>query len=197
MTLRPRSLLACVLTLALILGQIPAVFAAPAASSRISGRVFETDLITPAADLLVQAYPEGQPAPLAAGRTDEKGRFLLKGLPAGSFVVLLVTEQGQALAATRVQMNNDEHRKLLLALPQESAEKPPESAEKPPEVGEKPPEGAEAATPAKKGGILSWMSTPVGATVTIVAAALVLSVAADELTSSSPPPPPVTPTSPQ
>ena len=190
MNLRPRSLLACVLTLALILGQIPAVLAAPAANSRISGRVFETDLITPAADLVVQAYPEGKPAPLAAGRTDEKGRFLLKGLPAGSFVVLLVTEQGQALAATRVQMNNDEHKKLLLALPQESAEKPPEG-------GEKPPEGAEAATPAKKGGILSWMSTPVGATVTIVAAALVLSVAADELTSSTPPPPPVTPTSPQ
>lgn len=197
MNFRLRSLLACVLALALILGQIPAVLAAPAANARISGRVFETDLTTPAADLVVQAYPEGRPAPLAAGRTDEKGRFLLKGLPAGSFVVLLVTEQGQALAATRVQMNNDEHKKLLLALPQETGEKPPEGAEKPPEAGEKPPAEAEAAAPEEKTGILSWMSTPLGATVTIVAAALVLAVVADELTSDSPPPPPVTPTSPQ
>jgi hypothetical protein len=195
MVLHIRHAFVGILVTALVLGPIPASLSAPALT-RISGRVFDHDLVTPAADLTVQAIPENAKAPLASGQTDHRGRFRLQGLPADNYILLLSDAAGAPVAAARVETRTASSRIVTLALP----ETPPEGAA--------PPAGGSASKPSeKKGtvekkhrGILAWISTPVGATVALVAGAVVLAAIANQATKDKKDNInefPITPTSPQ
>lgn len=203
---RPRSVLVPILALAMSLGPIPIAFSGPSpAAARLTGRIFEPDLVTPATDLTVQAYPEGAKTPVAVCKTDHRGRFDIEDLPAGPYVLLMWRNSDAPLAAARVDVPAGSRRIVALALPDPPPEGTPPAAGQPPAEGKPPAEGQPpasptkpAAPPKKKGGLLKWMSTPVGATVVLVAAAAVLAVAADELTKKETVPElPPSPTAPQ
>ncbi len=173
----PRHLLAWTLAFMILIGPAHAALSAPsAAAARISGRIFEPDLVTPAAELVVQAYPEGAKTPVAARQTDQRGRFNFESLPAGTYILFLFRSPDAPLAGARVEAAAGSHRIVALALP----DQPAEGATPAPAT---PPPATPPAEKKKHHGLFQWMGTPVGATVTLVAAAAVLAVVADEITS--------------
>ena len=153
---------------ALFLGPVPTAMATPSsADARLAGRVFDKDLVTPAASLTVAATSLGAKAPAASSRTDKDGRFELAALPAGYYDLLISDAKGQPLATARVMAKAGEKTTVTMALPDR---KPGESA----------------AAPAAGEGFLS---TPTGKVTVIVGAAIILAVAANSLVkdnSSSP-----------
>lgn len=87
---------------ALFLGPVPTAMATPSsADARLAGRVFDKDLVTPAASLTVAATSLGAKAPAASSRTDKDGRFELAALPAGYYDLLISDAKGQPLATAR------------------------------------------------------------------------------------------------
>lgn len=156
--------LAIVLTL---LFPVPAALAAPAAA-RIEGRVFDTDLVSPAAGLAVQAYAEGAKAPLVTALTGKDGRFRLGAVPAGNYVLVLADGAGKPLAAAPVATKSGQRAKVNLAL---------------------------APAQSSTGGQKGFFQSTGGAIVTIVASAVVLALLADSLLDEdeAPPPAPVSP----
>ncbi len=167
MTLGLRSFLAAVLCVALSAGAPLAVLAAPAPArdAHLAGSVFGADLRSPAAGLEVRALPAGGKTPVATAVTDRRGRFDLGDLPAGEYLLVLVRPEEKApVAAARVTAHRGDATPVVLALP-----------------GAKAPEGA----PAASSGIAAWIATPLGATVTLVAAAVVIAVAADSVSDNS------------
>ncbi len=164
MTSLKKAALVVTVVLGLAAGPLPAAFAAPSTTpSAVVGRVFQPNLVSPAADLTVQAYPDGAKAPVASVTTDAKGRFELHALPAGHYVLLLSTKQGP-VAATKIETREGTREELTLALPDR-----------------KPGEGS-MAPGATHGGFAAWLATPVGATVAVVATAVVVSVGAHQIT---------------
>ncbi len=164
MTSLSKAALVVSIVLGLAAGPLPVALAAPASSSSaVTGRVFQPNLTAPAADLTVQAYPDGAKAPVASVTTDAKGRFELNALPAGHYVLLLSNKQGP-VAATKIETREGTRQELTLALPDR-----------------KPGEGSMAPA-AAHGGFAAWLATPVGATVAVVATAVVVSVGAHQIT---------------
>ncbi len=172
MTFGPRALVAFAASVAIVLGQVPLVVAAPTSLSKVTGRVFATDLVTPAASLTVQAIPDGAKEPAGTTQTDAKGRFRLSDLPAGRYLLLLSDASGSPVAATPVVTRAGERQDLTLALPDR-----------------KPGETATAPGAALKGGLWAWLSSPVGATVALVGGAVVLAAGAKSATDSDDEPP--------
>jgi hypothetical protein len=163
MSHRNRTLLTLTLMSSLLLGQLPAALAAPAlASSRIVGLVLARDMVAPASDLTVQAFPDGAKAPVASTATDDKGRFSLEGLPAGSYILLLSNREGP-VAAARIATRAGQKETVTLALPDH-----------------RPGEGTLA--PAAMGGFAAWIATPLGATISAVGVAVVLAAGAHQIT---------------
>jgi len=167
MPLGLRSFLAAVLCLALAAGTLPPVLAAPAASrdAHLAGAVFGADLRTPAKGLEVRALPSGEKTPVATAVTDRRGRFDLGDLPAGEYLLVLVRpEEEIPVAAARVTARTGDATPVVLALP--GADAPAEA-------------------PAASSGFAAWIATPIGATVTLVAAAVVIAVGADSLSDNT------------
>ena len=159
----PRSLLVVTLCLALAAGTaLPALAAsAPTGEAHLAGSVFGPDLRTPATGLEVRVLPAGEKRPIARTVTDRRGRFDAGRLPAGEYLLVLLRDgEPQPVAAARVTARAGEDRPVVLALP-----------------------GAEAAeaAPASSSGLAAWIATPLGATVALVAAAVVIGVAADSM----------------
>lgn len=169
------SLVALTLALCLVLGQVPCSWA-NAAPTRISGRVFASNLVSPAANLTVQAVREGEKVVLTQAITDKNGRFTMSGMEAGPLVLVFLDRQGQPLAATKVTAKTGENSEVTLALPDPSKQAP-----------------AAAGTH----GIWAWLSTPAGATAAVVASAVVLGVAANQVTKTNSEQPPVSPSRPR
>jgi hypothetical protein len=133
------------------------VLAERGATADLEGRLFESDFSTPAAGLDVSLIPEDGEKPLATTQTDEKGGFSLSA-PEGAYVLLFATEDGTPRAARRVVAEPGVRRQLTLAIPPV----------------------APAQTEEGEGGG-SWISTPTGATITMVVAAVALAIAVDEI----------------
>jgi hypothetical protein len=171
-----RSLLALALAFALALAPSLAL-AAPALSSAVSGRIFASDLKTPAAGLSVQAVPDGAKEPLARATTDARGRFRLLGIPAGRYLLVLYDAQGAALAAAPI-VAEKAALSVTLALP------PPGSLAPGQTEGEKKDEKKDdaEATVETKSGFSAWVSTPTGATIVLLASATLVAIGADQLT---------------
>jgi hypothetical protein len=153
------------------------VIAAPATTSSVSGRVYAADLKTPAAGLTVQAVPDGAKEALARSTTDARGRFQLQGLPAGKYLLVLLDEAGTPLAAAphvMAQANSS----VTLALPPPGALAPAQSEEK--------KEGEPETKKSEKSGFATWVSTPAGATIVLVASAVLVAWGADQLTDDDP-----------
>ena len=162
-----RNLLA--VTLAFALALAPSfVLAAPALSSAVSGRVFAADLKTPAAGLSVQAVPDGAKEPVARATTDLRGRFQLQEIPAGHYLLVLYDAQGAPLAAAPL-VAEKAAMLITLALPEPGSLAPGQTDEPPTE-------------PTPRSGFSTWVSSPVGATVVLLASATVVAVGADQLT---------------
>ncbi len=161
--------LTLVLVAALVLGQAPALLASPAA--RIEGRIFATDMTTPAAGLDVNVTAEGAKAPVATTRTDKDGKFRLDGVEAGKYLLVLVDGSGKPVAAAPVTAAPGQRANLTLALPAVKA----------------------APAQASKGG---WFTTTFGAVTTVVASAVILALAADSVVDNDEDPEPVSPSSP-
>ena len=164
--IRPQ--LSVLLVAALVVAPLTATAAPRETGETLAGRVFASDLETPLAGVSVQLAPEGEKRLVAETMTDDAGRFTLDGLEKRLYTVVLLDQQARPLAAARVDLA--EHQEIALALPEA-----------------RPGEGA--AAPAQSGGgggILAWLSTPVGATVALVAGATVVAVAADSLTDDNP-----------
>ncbi len=163
-----------VVALAFALALAPSfALAAPALSSAVSGRIFAADLKTPAAGLSVQAVPDGAKEPVARATTDLRGRFQLQEIPAGRYLLVLYDPQGAPLAAAPL-VAEKAAMSITLALPKPGSLAPGETQEAPP--GES---NVEAAT---KSGFSTWVSSPVGATVVLLASATIVAVGADQLT---------------
>jgi hypothetical protein len=166
------------MSVAMILANAPLAVAAPASMSKVTGRVFGTDLVTPATALTVQAIPDGAKEPAGTTTTDERGRFRLSGLPAGRYLLLLVDAAGTPVAATPVVTRAGERQDLTLALPDRKA-------------GETATAPAQAGGAAAKTGFWAWLSGPVGATAVLVGGALVLAAGANSVTDNDDAEPPV------
>ncbi|UCF67154.1 MAG: hypothetical protein JSV80_15465 [Acidobacteriota bacterium] len=175
-----RRYLALIAALGLACGPWLAVAAPMPSPALLSGRVFTADLSEPAAGLRVQAIPEGADAPFAKTATDEAGKFEFTEIPGGEYILLLTSREGEALAATRIAAPPGCQRHVTLALPQLEP-------------------GSSPVAPAQSGGggFAAWISTPLGATISLVVAAVVVSLIGDELTDDDEVfenrPPPATP----
>jgi hypothetical protein len=167
-----RNLLATALAFALALAPSFAL-AAPELSSAVSGRVFAADLKTPAAGLSVQAVPDGAKEPLARATTDLRGRFQLQEIPAGRYLLVLFDAQGVPLAAAPI-VAEKAATTITLALPEPDSLAPGQAEEAP-----KDETNVEAGA---KSGFSTWVSSPVGATVVLLASATIVAVGADQLT---------------
>lgn len=141
---------------------------APAPSSAVSGRVFTADLKTPAVGLSVQAVPDGAKDPLVRATTDARGRFQLQGIPAGRYLLVLSDAQGTPLAAAPLTADKPAM-SVTLALPKAGSLAPGQS--------ETPAEETEV-----ESGFGTWISSPTGATVTLLAATILVAVGVDQLT---------------
>ena len=168
-----RSMLALALAFALAVAPSLAL-AAPALSSAVSGRIFAADLKTPAAGLSVQAVPEGAKEPLARATTDARGRFQLQGIPAGRYLLVLYSGQGEPLAAAPI-VAEQPAMSVTLALPPPGSLAPGQTEETP----KKEDSSTEAAP---KSGFSTWVSSPTGATIVLLASAILVAVGADQLT---------------
>lgn len=164
-----RSSLALVLASALALAPSLAL-AAPVQSSAVSGRIFAADLRTPVAGLSVQAVPNGAKEPLARATTDARGRFQLQGIPAGRYLLVLYDAQGAALAAAPI-VAEKAAMSVTLALPEAGSLAPGQTGAAP---------GDE--TPAEKDGFSAWISSPTGATIALLAGAILIAIGTDQLT---------------
>jgi hypothetical protein len=167
-----RNLLAVALAFALALAPSLAL-AAPEHSSAVSGRVFAADLKTPAAGLSVQAVPDGAKEPLARATTDPRGRFQLQEIPAGHYLLVLYDAQGAPLAAAPI-VAEKAAMSITLALPEPGSLAPGQT--------EEPKKDEPATEAAPKSGFSTWVSSPVGATVVLLASATIIAVGADQLT---------------
>lgn len=166
MTISLRRTMVVVLAGLVALGQL-SVFAAPSTDiTAVKGRVFAPDLRTPVPGLQVQAIPRGAKEAVARVMTDQRGRFTLSDLPVGEYTLVLFDEQGSPLAAAPISAQAGHGNDIALALP---AVTPGESA----------------AAPAA-GRAAAWLSTPAGATVGLLTAAIVIAVAADDVSGSNP-----------
>ena len=115
-----RFTLTILLTLALSLGNF--AFALPTTgSSTLEGRVFQSDLKTPAPDLGVQVIPSGSEKVAATGSTDSRGHFEIANVPAGEILLVLVDGTGRAVGASRIDTRAAPSRALTLALPDPGA----------------------------------------------------------------------------
>jgi hypothetical protein len=154
--------------------------AAPSAPADLAGRIFDSDFRSPATGLTVQALAEGEKTPTASASTDDAGRFRLADVPRGDYTLVFLDEAGTARAATRVEAGTRQGEHLMLALPEVAPGQTEEDDD---------------------GGILAWISSPTGATITMVAGAVVLAVLVDEAVGDDDddldlPPPDVSPSSP-
>jgi hypothetical protein len=172
-----RSLLAPALAIALAVAPSLAL-AAPALSSAVSGRILAADLKTPAAGLSVQAVPDGAKEPLARATTDARGRFQLEGLPAGRYLLVLYDAQGAPLAAAPI-VAEQATMSVTLALPKPGTLAPGQAEGEKKDDEKKDDKEAAAAT---KSGFSAWVSSPTGATIVLLASAILVAVGADQLT---------------
>ena len=123
-----RFTLTILLTLALSLGNF--AFALPTTgSSTLEGRVFQSDLKTPAPDLGVQVIPSGSEKVAATGSTDSRGHFEIANVPAGEILLVLVDGTGRAVGASRIDTRAAPSRALTLALPDPEARLAPAKTE--------------------------------------------------------------------
>jgi broad specificity phosphatase PhoE len=167
MTRWTRRQLSALLVVALVVAPATVTAAPKEAGETLAGRVFASDLETPLAGVSVQLAPKGEQQLAAETVTDEAGRFAVEGLERGLYTVVLLDEQATPLAAAHVDLA--QHQEIALALPEA-----------------RPGEGAAAPAQQSQGGIKAWLSTPVGATVALVAGATVVALAADSLTDDNP-----------
>lgn len=170
-----RSMLALALACALAVAPSLAL-AAPALSSAVSGRIVAADLRTPAAGLSVRAVPDGAKDPLAQATTDARGRFQLQGIPAGRYLLVLHDAQGAPLAAAPI-VAEQAAMTVTLALPAPGTLAPGQT-----EGEKKDDEKKDEAEAATKSGFATWVSSPAGATIVLLASAVVVAVGADQLT---------------
>ena len=185
MSVPRQRVLAALLSLVLALGSTP-VFATPALTSTVDGRIFDSDLATPMPRLQVSAYAEGSAEPSATASTDGRGRFRLDGLSGGAYLLLLAEESGKPLAAAEIAMEAGRNQVVTLALPERvpaSGALAPGAADDEQEEGEGEGEGSEAKGESRFG---KWLKTPLGATIAILLSAVALSYAADEFTDENP-----------
>lgn len=166
-----RRCLAALLTLVLAAGHAGVVLAGPAPST-LKGRLFTSDLIHPAEGVTIQVVPEGAARPAAAATTDPRGRFTFSRLPAGNLLLVLSDRRGTPLAAAQVKAIAGQTQTVTLALPG-----PQDAVPNP------------LAPAAGGGGFLGFLATPLGATVAIVAGALVVSAVADSASDAKNEPP--------
>lgn len=164
--IRPR--ISLLLAIALAFAPIAAVAAPQPDSASLSGRVFAADFKTPLAGIDVQLVPQGEKRLAAETFTDESGRFAVDGLPVGVYTVVLIDENFSPLAAAEIDLSV--HEEVSLAVPEA---RPGEAAAAPAQAG-------------GGGGFLAWLSTPLGATVALVAGATVVAIGADSLTDDEP-----------
>ncbi|MFN7965811.1 MAG: carboxypeptidase regulatory-like domain-containing protein [Acidobacteriota bacterium] len=166
MTARARQALALLmLTISITSPLSPAL--ASSATAAIDGRVFDAALTHPLAGIIVSATSQGAKEPLASVVTDTKGRFRFKGLPGGDYMLLLIDRGGVPLAAAAIKAPAGAERSVLLGLPA-ALSKGKQSTDT-------------AASAGGKKALAAWFSSPVGATIVLVASAVVIAVAADEL----------------
>jgi hypothetical protein len=156
------------LAAALVVAPLTVVAAPQAAERSLDGRVFAADLKTPLAGVSVQVTDQQERQLLAQTVTDDEGRFRVDGLDARTYTIVLVDEQSTPLAAAEVDVAR--HEQVSLAVPEV----------RPGEAGTAPAQASGG------GGLLAWLSTPVGATVAMVAGAAVVAVSADSLTDDNP-----------
>ncbi len=170
-----RSMLALALACALAVAPSLAL-AAPALSSAVSGRIVAADLRTPAVGLSVRAVPDGAKEPLAQATTDARGRFQLQGIPAGRYLLVLYDAQGAPLAAAPI-VAEKATMTVTLALPAPGTLAPGQT-----EGEQKDDEKKDEAAVATKSGFSAWVSSPTGATIVLLASAVLVAVGADQLT---------------
>jgi hypothetical protein len=160
------------LAAALVVAPLTVVAAPQTADRSLDGRVFSADLRTPLAGVFVQVTDQDERELLVETVTDDAGRFRVDGLDARTYTIVLLDEQSTPLAAAEVDVAR--HEQVSLAVPEA----------RPGEAGTAP---AQAGGGGGGGGrILAWLSTPVGATVAMVAGAAVVAVTADSLTDDNP-----------
>jgi len=118
----------------------------------------------------VQAVPDGAKEPLARAMTDARGRFQLQGIPAGRYLLVLYDAQGAALAAAPI-VAEKAAMSVTLALPKPGSLAPGQTEEAP-----------EDDSDGEKSGFSTWISSPAGATIALLAGATLIAIGADQLT---------------
>lgn len=169
-----RHFLAFLLTFILVFGPSSLLLASPEiAQGTLKGRLFAADLVHPAPEVIVQAVQEGSKTPLATTKTDAQGRFSFSRVPVGDVLLVLSQKEGTPLAAAVVSAQAGKTRTITLALPD------PKNA------------GAGPLTPAVAHGkgFAAFFSTPLGATVAILAGAIIVGGVAESSTDSADEPP--------
>lgn len=171
-----RNTLALVTALALATAPTLVNAAPVAATSRLGGRIFAADRRTPAAGLTVQAVPEGAKEPRSETTTDRTGRFQLHGVPAGEYLLVMLDASGTPIAAAPVTAAGP-GTDVVLALPAPNSLAPAVEEEEEDE-GTSEEQGEDGG----RSGFAVWVSTPTGATITLVSAATLLAIGAKQLT---------------
>ena len=154
-----RPILALVLTLALSVG--PLAFALPGETTSLEGRVFLSDLKTPAGTLDVQVIPAGSEKAAVVGETDSKGHFALSEVPRGDMLLVLLDEAGKPVGASRINTKVGPTQPLTLALAPANTEEEDDDDE--------------------RGGFWKWVSTPAGATIALLVVGAGTAVLVDDL----------------
>ncbi len=172
-----RTMLALVTAFALAVAPTLVIAAPAAATINLDGRVFAADRTTPAAGLTVQAVPDGAKEPRAQTTTDRTGRFHLLGMPAGEYLLVLLDASGTPLAAAAVTAEGPAS-SVVLALPGTDPLAPAFASDE----NQEEQATAEPGDDSDDSGFAVWVSSPVGATITLVAAATILAVGARQLT---------------
>lgn len=162
--------LSACLALSLVLST-PAAVAMPGVTvpGSIEGKVWNPTFTKPLAGVTVAAFMEGAQQPLLSVVTDTHGRFALRDLPGGGYLVLISRPTGEPLAATHLVAEPGVTRTVGLGTPDPTALKSDD-------------DDKNGAAAGGSGGLGGWIKSPVGATVVLVMAAIVVAVAADRFT---------------
>jgi hypothetical protein len=110
-----RRALALTLAVTTLLFLVPAPVRA-ADDGELSGRVFQTDGVTPQAGVVVHLYDEGTEQIYSSDPTTDEGTFLIGQAPAGTYSLVAETGEVAFLAADELELQAGDNEPLALTL---------------------------------------------------------------------------------
>lgn len=96
-----------------VLSGLPALAAGPAA---FTGRVLGLNGVTPRSGATVTLVDEGSGRTFESAPTDDRGRFMVSGAPAGTYALLVETSEGAFLASSALSLQPGDNPPASLTL---------------------------------------------------------------------------------